>query len=161
MANLWKRQGAQHHRRNGQERSEGSGNSGRLIDHAQYDRFAESLEHLADVAEAQHRRSRSFTVTHTTSILTPGSILPDLHLPEESAIASVYVENSSATATLVITEGSGAGGRTISRCLSKTWTSAAIADHISSISVESDVADQALVIVTLSTKNWTPAHGSL
>jgi hypothetical protein len=67
---------------------------------ARTDRLTRALEHNSDIAEAQHKRSRLFTATFTSSIATAGQLFPNLHLPEESAIAGAYIENNSAIATL-------------------------------------------------------------
>jgi hypothetical protein len=118
---------------------------------------------MADVAEAQSKRSRLFTSLFTTSIATAGSLFRDLHLPEESAIASAYIENNSTLATLTVFEGSGAGGRVIGIVPPSHSKRVALPDHISSLSVVADKPDPgpAIVIVTLSTRHWSPQQSAL
>jgi hypothetical protein len=86
-----------------------------------------------------------------------------LHLPEESAIQSAYIENNSTTAILTVFEGSGGSGRVIGKVLPSHSKRLAIADHISSLSVLADVADPspAIVVVCLTTHKWSPQSGSL
>lgn len=121
------------------------------------------LAHLVDVAEAQHKKTRSFTTMHTASIQSAGTIMQNLHLPEESAIGGAYIENNSAVSHLTVYEGAGSGGRVIGLVLPVHSKRIALADHVSSISITADVADpsSALVIVTLSTHRWSPTQGSL
>lgn len=130
---------------------------------ASMDRHTRALEHNADLAEAQHKRSRLFTSLFTTSIATAGSLFRDLHLPEESPIAGAYIENNSAIAALTIYEGSGAGGRVIGIVPPSHSKRVALPDHISSLSVVADKADPgpALVIVTLTSRHWSPQQSAL
>lgn len=110
----------------------------------------------------QQRKERRFTTMHTASIAQPGTIFHNLHLPEEAAIGSAYIENATA-ANLTVYEGSSAGGRVIGKVAPTHYKRMAIADHISSLTITADSADPspALVIVTLTTRLWAPVHGSL
>lgn len=118
---------------------------------------------MADVAIAQQHKARSFTTTHSASIGRKGPLFPDLHLPEESAIGSAYVENNSAVSTLILYEGSGSSGRVIGVVGPSHWKRIAFADHLSSLSVVASAVDlsAALVFVTLTTRNWSPTQGAL
>lgn len=100
---------------------------------------------------------------HTSSIASAGTIMRDLHLPEESAITSAFVANYSAISHLTVYEGSSGGGRIIGFAPPSHSTRIAVADHVSSISVVADLPDPgpAIVIVTLSTHKWSPQTGSL
>ena len=100
---------------------------------------------------------------HTSSIVNAGTIMSDLHLPEESAIASAFVANYSTVSHLTVYEGSGGGGRVIGFAPPSHSTRIALGDHISSISVVADLPDPspAIVIVCLSTHKWSPQTGSL
>jgi hypothetical protein len=127
-------------------------------------KILEALKHIGDVAAAQQKRSRLFTSVFTTSITAAGSLFPGmLHLPEESAIASAVVENNSTLATLTVYEGSGSSGRIIGRVAPNHYKRIAVADHVSSISIVADLPDPApaLVIVTLSTRHWSPQQSAM
>jgi hypothetical protein len=126
-------------------------------------RIVDALQHIADVTEAQHKRGRSFTSTFTSSISLPGMLFPLLHLPEESAIQSAYIENNSTVTKLTVFEGSGGSGRVIGVVAPSHSKRLAIADHISSLSIVADVPDPspAIVVVILTTHKWSPQTGSL
>jgi len=84
------------------EHREANVNEGRgLTEHVGH-RVAESLEHIAQVANAQHKRGQQFTTTETGSLGAAGPLFTALHLGEESAIASAYVENNGTIANLLI-----------------------------------------------------------
>ena len=126
----------------------------------------DELEHVAQISAAQHKRNLSYTTTHTTSVVAPGVILYDLHLPEETAIASAWIENPSTVANLLIYEGSGGTGRIIATVAPGKARRLVVADHISSLSVVADAADPAMtpehpIIITLSTHKWSPNVGTL
>lgn len=123
----------------------------------------EALEHLAQEAEAQHKLSRSFTTTQTASIANAGQLFEGLHLPEEAAIASCYIENNSLVSHLTVFEGRGASGRVIALVGPGRTKRIAVSDYISSLSIVADVADPsaALVIVTISSHKWSPTSGSV
>jgi hypothetical protein len=151
-------------REHGQDRGQDGGTRGLELAQPPLDhRIVDALRHIADVAEVQHKRSRSFTSTFTSSIGLPGMLFQYLHLPEESAIQSAYIENNSTTATLTVFEGSGGSGRLIGKVLPSHSKRLAIADHISSLSVLADLADPspAIVVVILTTHKWSPQSGSL
>ena len=124
---------------------------------------ADALEHLAEEAQAQHRASRYYTTTHTSSITHAGQIFENLHLPEEAAIASAYIENNSLVTHLTVYEGKGASGRVIGLVGPGRTKRVAVADYISSLSIVADVADpsSALVIVTISSHKWSPTSGTV
>jgi hypothetical protein len=127
------------------------------------DRLSRSLEHIAELSEAQAKRSRLFTSMFTSSIATAGQLFANLHLPEESAIAGAYIENNSAIASLTVYEGAGAGGRVIGVVPPSHSKRIAISDHISSLSVVADKPDPgpAIVVVTLTTRHWSPQQAAL
>jgi hypothetical protein len=123
-----------------------------------------ALDHIRDVQEVQQKRSRLFTSVFTTSLTAAGSLFPGmLHLPEESAVASAVIENNSTLATLTVYEGSGSSGRIIGRVGPNHYKRIALADHVSSISIVADLPDPgpALVIVTLSTRHWSPQQSAM
>lgn len=161
MANLRERQNANGHRQHG----ENGGGSGRIADPIGEHELAvrEALEHIAELAIAQQKRSRSFTTTHSASIGRAGALFPNLHLPEESPIGSAYVENNSAIATLTLYEGSGANGRIIGQVAPLYAKRIAFADHLSSLSIVASAPDpsSAIVFVTLSTHKWSPTTSSI
>jgi len=149
-------------RPNSMEHREANVNEGRglaIAEHVRH-RVAESLEHIAQVANAQHKRGQQFTTTETGSLGAAGPLFTALHLGEESAIASAYVENNGTIANLLIYEGSGNAGRLLSKVKPGTFKRIALADHISTLSISSDANDSGLVVATLTTKNWSPASGS-
>jgi hypothetical protein len=113
--------------------------------------------------EAQEKRARSFTSTFTTSVGHAGQLFANLHLPEESAIQSAFVENNSTVSTLTIYEGSGGSGRVIGIVAPGKGKRMPIADHVSSLSVVADKPDPgpALVIVILTTHKWSPTQSTL
>lgn len=158
MADIRQQQGSPNGREGGVDGGESRGGVGGEL----AERITEHLEHIAEVALAQHKRSRSFTTMRTASVLGAGVVLQNLHLPEESAIASAYIENNSA-ATLTVYEGPGAGGRVVGIVRPTHYKRIALADHISSISIVANQADTtgALVIVTLSTHIWSPVDTNL
>lgn len=128
------------------------------------ERILEELSRIADLTQAQHKRSRKFTSTFTGSITAAGSLFHGrLHLPEESAIAGAYIENNSTLATLTVFEGPGAGGRVIGIIAPNHSKRIALADHVSSLSITASVVDPgpALVIVTLSTQRFSPTYNAL
>lgn len=161
MAHTRERQDANDRR----QHSENGGGSGRIADPISEHELAvrEALEHIAELAIAQQKRSRSFTTTHSASIGRAGSLFPNLHLPEESPIGSAYVENNSAIATLTLYEGSGANGRIIGQVPPLYAKRIAFADHLSSLSIVASAADlsTAIVFVTLSTHKWSPTTSSI
>lgn len=159
MANSRQSNGADRRSYDGENGGEGGGGL-TLFDP---ERLVDALRHIADVAEAQHKRGRSFTSTFTSSIAAPGMLFQYLHLPEESAIQSAYVENNSTIATLAVYEGAGGGGRIIGRVPPSHSKRLAIADHISSLSILADLPDPspAIVVVILTTHKWSPQTGSL
>jgi hypothetical protein len=165
MANYGQRIDA--HRRRGHDENGGESGRARGLEPAPPapidERVVDALRHIGDVAEAQHKRQRSFTSTYTSSIAAAGMLFQYLHLPEEAAIQSANIENNSTIATLTVFEGPGGGGRVIGIVKPSHSKRLAIADHISSLSIVADLPDPspAIVIVNLSTHKWSPTQGSL
>lgn len=84
-----------------------------------------------------------------------------VHLPEESAIASAYIENPGTTAVITVYEGVGASGRVLTTVPPGFFKRIAVPDYISSLSLVQNVTDTGLCVVTLSTRSWSPAVGAL
>jgi hypothetical protein len=99
----------------------------------------------------------------SSSIPLAGQLFSNLHLAVESAVASAYIENNSTVSTLTVYEGPGGGGRVIGIVPPAHSKRVALADHVSSLSVTADKPDPgpALVIVTLTTRHWSPQQSAL
>lgn len=127
------------------------------------DRIAEALEHLAEQAHEQSKRRVIFTSTFTASLgQGPGALfVGGVHLPEEAAIASAYIENGGTASVITVYEGGGGAGRVLSTIPFGFFKRLAVPDYISSLSLVTNVTDTGLCVVTLTTRSWSPATGAL
>lgn len=87
-----------------------------------------------------------------------------LHLPEESDIGSIYVENRSGC-NLNVFEGPGGSGRIIGYATKQTYRVISIADNISSVSLVVDLNatpfGDGLIIALLFSHRWSPKMGTI
>lgn len=124
-----------------------------------------SIDKVIQRTVKQQKRKELHTTTHTTDIFIPLSspvlFFHGIHLPDESDIGSLYLENHSGC-RLFIYEGPGGGGRIIGISPSSSWRITSIADNITSISLVVDINStlgEGLVIATLFSHKWAPNLG--
>lgn len=155
------------------EDSHHSGEGSSLIEALDRDRGSRpgiSIEHTQEHHIKQLKRKTLHASTFTTSIsatqvpiVGPALFWAMLHLPDESDIGSVYVENNSGC-NINVFEGPGGIGRLIGYATTKTYRVISMADNISNVSMMIDLSHplaDGLVIVHLFSHKWSPKMGTI